>query len=110
MNNLYFRRKENVSAPFTEEEINKLLSSDFELRDLRIDDKGFVTDIVVTSTKHPELTGLDPITKGIGLSLREEGGYWTDPRFFVDHDAYLNEVLPDLLTDLELEDDFEATF
>ncbi len=107
MNNLYFVRNENVKEPFKPDEIKKLLSSDFEILDMTINEDGYINELVVTSTKHPELTGLDPITKGIGLSLRNEGGYWTDPRFFKDHKAYIEEVIPDLMTDLELEYDVE---
>ncbi len=105
MNNIYLSRKEQGKTPFTKEEVKKLISADFKIQELIETPEGLVTTLVVTSTKHPELTGLDPLSGGIGIVLDEEDGYWIDPRFFMEHDVFFTEVLPDLMTDLELDYD-----
>jgi hypothetical protein len=102
MTNLYFVRQQKGKVPFTYEELAKLLSSDFLILNTKITPEGNISDLVLKSTKHPEINGLDPICKGIGFYFDKDSGYWMDPRFYKDHEIFFSEVLPDLMTDLEL--------
>ncbi len=111
MSNYYFTRAIEGRKPFTKEEIEQLLSDDFEIIDVILADDGLVDQLILKSVKYPELLNLDPISHGIALHRTEEDGYYIDPDLYAEHEIFLTHVVPDLMTDLELEYDedyFEA--
>jgi|GEM_PF-6252618 len=101
MNSLSFIRKSSIKEPFTEEEVKQLLSSDFEIVEITLNTDNFVESLVVKSISYPDL--IDPVCKGIGLYLQDDNSYIIDPRFFKDSEVFFTKVVPDLMTDLELE-------
>lgn len=103
MNNIWLVREDKGKTPFYKDEVLKLLSKDFEIVEIKLNKSNQVESLVVKSLKHPEL--IDPICKGIGLYLQEDGGYLIDPRFLADSEIFTREVLPSLMIDLEMEDD-----